>query len=308
MKPADYSKLLHQHYLAEFIPAGGSTVKFVVGDQHATRLFWTDLASLCPRFLVASAEASGGAVLHPLHNAFFQIARRVNWRSFARRFLLEALLLSEWQIDAATDLSIDSLARWNGLTSVQVEDHVERLLSRLLYGKPGLAPEFRHCLATLVWAILLPEDYSRNFAGGVAENWLTGQITAIHQCKPLHIYRRITANNARSILMSMCRVARQAGFDGTVLFIDFSSYFGVAPSGRRYRVQRLMDLYETMRQFIDAADSLDSTLLCFAATRDFIGESPLSFRSYEALRLRLTNEAFALEYPNILAPLIELDA
>jgi hypothetical protein len=308
VKPTEYSKLLHRHYLAEFVPAGGSTVKFIVGSPEATRLFWTDLSSLSQRFLLGSAVASNTTALHPLHNAFFQIAKRLDWRALAMAFLRDILLASEWTLESRTDLSIENLAKWNGLIPVQVEDRVEKLLSKFLYAKPGLTPEFRHCFSALVWGVLLPEDYSRNFASDIAQSWLAGDIRAIHQCKPLHIYRRITANNARGILMSMCRIAKDAGFDGTVLLFDFSNYFGVLPNGRRYRPTQVMDLYETMRQFIDAVDSLDSTLLCFAGTEDFVGESPLSFRSYEALRLRLTNETFALDYPNVLAPLVELNA
>jgi hypothetical protein len=61
-----------------------------------------------------------------------------------------------------------------------------------------------------------------------------------------------------------------------------------------------------LRQFVDATDDLSSALIVFMTDERFLPGNTRGLNSYDALRLRLTDDVRDRRRPNPLAPMVRL--
>ena len=105
---------------------------------------------------------------------------------------------------------------------------------------------------------------------------------------------------------------KAAGYAGTVLLLD-NSRVTVSPNprdGRRYyTITMVIDHYELLRELVDSADRLSSTLLVVASNPDFLDPSERQARGfgmYPPLRTRVMNEVHDKNLINPMASLVRI--
>ncbi|MBV8091250.1 MAG: hypothetical protein JO139_17100, partial [Alphaproteobacteria bacterium] len=95
----EWLELIEREYLGDFITAGGSAVKFVVGDAHQIKIVTRVLELLSGRHGLAHVKVDAASTrLHMIQDVFFAIARALDWTRMAQDFV-EALFRSkgyEW--------------------------------------------------------------------------------------------------------------------------------------------------------------------------------------------------------------------
>src|SRR5215831_10169818 len=76
----------------------------------------------------------------------------------------------------------------------------------------------------------------------------------------------------------------------------------------RYSKAAALDMWETLRQFIDGADDLGGGLFVFLVGPEFVEDDARGMRGYNALNFRLTDDVRDRRRPNPLAPMVRIAA
>ena len=93
--------------------------------------------------------------------------------------------------------------------------------------------------------------------------------------------------------------------------VDISRYATASPpggEGNKYTRAAAMDLYEVVRQFIDATDELEGCAMVFLAPKDWPADSIRGLRMYRALEARVAEEVRDAKFDNPLAVLARVGA
>jgi hypothetical protein len=84
----EWLELIEREYLPDFVTAGGSTVKFVVGDAHQLMVVARVLDLLSERHGLAHIAIDAATIrLHMIQDVFFAIARALDWNAMAQHFV-----------------------------------------------------------------------------------------------------------------------------------------------------------------------------------------------------------------------------
>ena len=105
---------------------------------------------------------------------------------------------------------------------------------------------------------------------------------------------------------------RSAGEPGIVVTVDIARYVlgkdAPPASFAAYTKLAALDLNEVLRQFIDATDELSGAVLVFLTDERFLTDRERGLGSYEALRLRLTDDVRDRHRANPLAPMVSISS
>ena len=115
MQTAEWMEQIDRDYLNTFVKQGGAAVKFFVGDAELRADVRSRLAALAEQrgYLVLSADAAEHR-FHMPQDIFFAIARQVDWRLTARRFLVKLAAREGFkteQVDAAAGDVLQAVRR-----------------------------------------------------------------------------------------------------------------------------------------------------------------------------------------------------
>ena len=107
------------------------------------------------------------------------------------------------------------------------------------------------------------------------------------------------------------RLQTLAGKSGLVLALDVSRYADTSRPAQRgdghyYSTAATMDLYETLRELIDATDEMDSCFVAVLAGSQFLQDDARGVRAYQALLFRIWDEVYDLHRENPLASLVRI--
>jgi phosphoserine phosphatase len=94
-----------------------------------------------------------------------------------------------------------------------------------------------------------------------------------------------------------------------VLHLDIRACAATSRSqteGQYYTRPVVLDVYELLRQFIDATDELDSTLIVVSAGPEFLTDPGRGVERYWALKLRISDEVRDRSRTNPYGSLIRL--
>src|SRR6266852_8067441 len=84
----EWLELIEREYLTDFVTAGGSTVKFVVGDAHQLIVVARVLELLSERHGLAHMAIRAATMrLHMIQDVFFAIARALDWNAMTQHFV-----------------------------------------------------------------------------------------------------------------------------------------------------------------------------------------------------------------------------
>ena len=298
VSPEIWLDAIHREYLAEYIKSGGSTVKFISGDNPTlssaqTRLH--DLAEAEGYFHVhldaAKALPDGKKPdLHRIDRLFFAATESVDWRgrttAEARAYLDNRGVVVQ---PGRALQDIDGIAQDNGRTATDLINQFQRELVTGLIRDHGMAIEFRAAISALMRAQLLPESLTPT-TEDVLLAWFAGRTMpgAAAALKKIHIFERVTRANARHMLASFCRWLPRAGHGGLIVTLDFRPYeHKKVPRGKR-QAATLQALQQAIAA--GAATARLEALLAEGAAEPAISYSDLAYMQMLAQLRRFIDE------------------
>ncbi len=315
-------EVIQREYLRDFILRGGAAVKFIVPremEKEATCSQQIAEVAQAEGYLPVSIDASKTQVSR-IDQCFFQVALQVPWDDLA--FALTSRILSEAGYHLPPlrhEFHLFALAERNGRDPTLLKHELNTLLSKTLGGAVGMNPAFRLALIHLCQAQLEPHD-AHPVPAGVIQAWLRGELRLLAEIKPALIFQKIGRHNARAMFSSLSNALHLAGWSGLCVTLNLSRCLTPRPSqksrqqsevqqddARYYTSGAVLDVYELLRQFIDATDETAFLFMVVVAPPAFLEvEGRRSVFRYDALRMRIWDEVRDRHRTNPLSALVRL--
>jgi hypothetical protein len=311
----DWLAVIEREYLRDFIPQGGSAVKFaVVSPSLEPDEVRGDLARLARETgcLYVAVDATT-TKLHMIDQLFFAVARQLDWDDLARRFVGRLLVEGGFSVPPGIPaLDYQTIADANDYSEPELRRDVRLLLTSRVFRDFAMAQEFRIAMVRLCQAQLESGGSAGPEADAVKE-WLRGELRSIVLLKAALIFQRIARHNGRDMFLSLTHWLRLAGYQGLVLSLDVERYFvdrlPVERDGSLFHTSTaVMDAYEVFRQFIDATDELEGCLMVVTTPPSFLEDPKRGLERYDPLKLRIWDEVRDRRVANPLASLVRLRA
>jgi hypothetical protein len=312
---AEWLGAVDGHYFSEYLPAGGSSVKFAVCYPGIDpRVIALRLRTRAERLglLVADIDASETKV-HMIEQIFGRIADQIPWASIVDRTLLQFARESQWLIPSnlSDEGVVEQLDRLNQLGSQQVSLVLQRKIGEKILLNRKLAKDFRVAMHWLARA-RLDAGLRGTATYQQLTHWLGGRLRLISEIKQYQIFSKVVRANARHLLGSLLVMIRDAGYPGLVVTLNG---FRLLDSERNtdgsvnYTKAALFDAYEVFREFIDSTDTLDGLFLAVFVPPDFLDVANPRGRGiavYPALLYRVYDELRGQKYANPLTALARI--
>lgn len=305
--------LIEREYLADFVPAGGAAVKFVVPpaepERHALRAA-LGRAAARHRFAFAVVDAASTKV-HLIDRLFHAVARQMDWDALIRAFLIRLLDRNGMALPPEPDeLRLATIAALNDLPEPLLRAHLDRWVWDAVFRDDAMTRELRHALVHLCLAELDPGGTPG--LGAAVREWLTGDLRLMSGLKRALIFQKIARHNARHLLFSLTHWLALAGMSGLVLVLDVArcaiARRPIEPdTGLYYSTAAVLDAYEVLRQLIDATDEMERCFVCVIGAPEILSDERRGIAAYHALNLRLADEVRDRYRPNPLGALVRLD-
>lgn len=314
MTPNDWLAVVRHEYMDDFVAQGGAAVKVCVCVDARTR---TALQSELQHQAEAGGyvRATASAVstrLHQIEKLFNEVARQINWDALTHSFLVSLLRGQGVRLpEAGQPFTLTTIADLNGFAEPFLRNDVQRWLRKEILEDYAMGQEFRFAMAQLCLAHLDPTDDPALESSLKA--WLRGELRLLSAIKRAQIFQKIARHNARYMLASLAHWVTRAGRRGLVLELDISRYAEtVKPSDRNdglyYSTPAALDVYEVLRQFIDATDDMECCFIVVITGQEFLHDDRRGLRGYQALYMRLADEVRDRYRQNPLASLVRLES
>jgi len=311
----DWLQILRQEYVRSYLRDGGSAIKFAICSTEETQpALQSGLSALAKaEGLVFTRLDARYAKIHLLDRLFFKIAKQIDWDALAYDFVSALLQDHGYQLpDQREELSLHRLAVLNDRKEALLWKDFQSWIERAIEGDLNLCQEFRMAMICLCAAQFQVSEAERNLAQSVKE-WLRGELRLISSVKHALIFQKISRHNGRHLLTSLTHWLRRINKPGLVITLDISRYLmGKKPSEPDttlyYSAAAVLDLYDTLRQFIDGVDDQTGCLMVVIAPQEFVSDRRRGLDRYEALKLRIWDDVRDKYQQNPLAPMVRLRA
>lgn len=306
---SEWLDLIEREYIVDFVTAGGSAVKFLVGDERQVAAVGRRLAELSQaRGLEHVRVDAAKTRLHMIQDIFFAIARSLNWNAMAQCFV-EALFDRqgyEWPRPGES-VPIHEIAESNRIDVTLVRRDFRRWLTAEVMQDAEMTQDFRVAMTRLCLRRLEPE--ARPGVTMPVLEWLRGELRRFGELKETSITSKITRHNGRAMLRSLCRWLRLCGRRGICITVDIRQ-LGQTRSiagGIKYSPAGVMDSFEVLRQVIDDAEHFTGLLFIVLADDSLTdGDPKRCLGVYPAIKQRIWDDVRPEGRDNPLAPLVRL--
>ena len=304
---------LRDQYLKDYIPAGGSKIKFVTGRSGSGKTHFG-------RLMRAAAESTGFLTvtfsardiwLHDFSVLYLEILRQCSLEHVLKGCADQ--IIREMGDDPSAipegQTYMDHLSDKGEADAITRSSIREALRSRFTRN-PRLDNNFALCCSLLTGSILgHPVLEATNEA--LLLSWLYGDRTVkFSQLRALGLSpARITKFNARNMLRSLCETVKLGGHAGIFVFADDLEILlnRTGSDHVRYTKLRRDDTYESIRQLIDDIDSMRYLFFLFGFDRELADNENSGLKSYQALWMRIQSEVSGTRF-NRFADILDLDA
>lgn len=300
------------HYLLDYIPRGGSKMKFVTGRSGSGKTHFLQAMLQDARangFLTVSFSARD-VWLHDFKEIYLEILRQCDIESImegcARQIITE-MGYDPSQIEEGKNF-MDHLSE-RGEADPISRGEIRGLLRKYFTKNPMLDNNFASCCSLLTGGILghpVLEASSKEMILA----FLHGDKTIkLAQLRALGLSpSRITKFNARHLLRSLAQVVHLGGWSGVMIFIDDLEMLmnRAAGTAMRYTKLRRNDAYESIRQLIDDIDNMQYIMFLFGADRSLMDDENVGMKTYQALWLRVQNEIVSTRF-NKFSDILDMD-
>jgi hypothetical protein len=262
-----------EHYLDAYIAPGGSKIKFITGTRGSGK-------SRCLHLFLSEAEqrrfktvylSAKSVWIHDFKEIYAAILNAVD--------LPDCLQFCARSIVAQMGRRFEDIPQGMSfadyLMSEGAFDPIARLelraqISAMFFKNPRIDKNFAVCAALITGGILghpVLEPASRDLLYA----WLSGdkslRLPSLHKLglSPF----KIAKHNARHMLRSLIEILRLAGYTGLIIGVDDLEILIEKSSLEeiRYTKMRREDAYESIRELIDAIDTLSCVMFVFAFDR-----------------------------------------
>ncbi len=301
-----------EKYLMEYIPEGGSKIKFVTGRAGSGKTWFLQrMCGIAERKNFQTVFFSARDVwLHDFKEIYAQIFRQCDILNCLRHCGERIVRNSGYDPDDIPEDSrfIDYLSRIDRNDALTRRD-IREQLRKFFLDNPRLDNNFALACSMLTGGILgypTLEEQSRE----LLLRWLEGDKTV--KLAMLRAFgmspSRITKYNARHMLRSLAEIARLGGSSGLFIAIDdLDILVDRDPETElRYTKVKREDTYESIRQMVDDIDSMSHILFVLAFDRTLLDDEKYGVKSYQALWMRIQNEVTGQRF-NRFADMVDLD-
>jgi len=299
-----------EHYLADYVAAGGSKVKFFIGKAgagktHALLLLLAEARQM--GYLTVYADARQ-VRLNKFDSLYQAVLDGVDVASLVAGYaetVVESLGYPAGQIPAGQDFFTWAQAR--GRVAETLRREVQEKLDTLYHDRKinhNFAMAFTQlCADHLGTRRLAPEQKE------ILSDWLKGRPLPAKALKPLRIFARVDKYNARLMMASFLHLLRLCGRRGLCAAVDsLEALLERGPAGRAlYGRAARNEVYESLRQLVDDFADFEGAFFVFAGRPELIHDEKNGLKSYEALWMRIQSEVFGTR-PNKFADLLDQDA
>lgn len=300
------------HYLQDYIPAGGSKIKFITGRPGSGKTHLARrLRDRAERMGYLCVSFSAREVwLHDFREVYLEIFKQCGFEEIlsdcAKQIIREMGYDPAAVGDERTFMDfLTERGEGDALSKGEIRTELRRYFTR----NPLLDNSFAACCSLLTGAILghpILEPANRELLLA----YLRGDKSVkLSQLRVLGLSpARITRYNARHLLRSLSEVVRLSGRPGLLVTIDEMEALldRAADNPRRYTKLRREDSYESVRQLIDDIDSMRHILFLLCFDRELMDDESYGLKSYQALWLRIQNEVVSVRF-NRFADMIDMD-
>jgi len=284
------------HYLEEYIPHGGSKIKFVTGRAGSGKTHLLNLLALRAEKLgyITVNISAREFMLHDFREIYLEILKHVDLDSLmegcAQHVLRELIPNADERPEGMpiADFLI-SQRQLDVITRGELRD----LIRKYFLNNPALDNNFGLCCAQLAGDILglaTCEEETKSFL----LKWIHGDRTlknVMLRSMGMAAYG-ITKYNARHMLRSLCWLVSFSGRPGILVCVDhLETVLNLSGLDEmKYTSARRTNTYEIIRQLIDDIDSMKNILFVFAFNRVLMDHEKIGLPSYSALWMRIQNE------------------
>lgn len=312
MQLMDWVDATASNYLQDFVPAGGSAVKFAVAMDGVTTTEITE--SVTNRadelgFLTATID-SANVKIGSIEKVLAAITDQIDLYDLIDRLIVNLMADEHWIAPASGPEPLaERLAAANGLDAATVVQMVRPALQNRILRSHEIAQDMRAAIIGLAL---------RRLSGGEAEvsafaaisSWMGGRLNKISAVREFQVHSKVNRANARFLFESLLHVVHLAGIPGLVVTIDISRFTRTdkEPDQVNYAKAALLDAYEVLREFVDATDDLENFLLVVAAPLAFLDTNPKGrgLGRYPALFNRVYDEVRDRNLTNPLSALVRV--
>lgn len=301
-----------KRYLEEYIPEGGSKIKFVTGRAGSGKthlLNYTAMTAGKEGFVTVGFSARD-IWIHDFKEIYSQV--------FCQCDILECLRLCSLQIirnlgfvpeEIPAGMTFMDYLSQKDLGDAITRREIRLQLKSMFLENPVIDNNFALACSLLTGGILghpLLEDQNRQ----MLLSWLEGDRSLkLSSIRGLGLSPvRITKYNARHMLRSLAEVIRMAGYSGLFITVDnleiLLSRSSLEPI--HYTKLKREDTYESIRQLIDDIDTMKHIMFVFAFDRELLDNDSAGFKSYQALWMRIQNEVVGERF-NRFTDIVDLD-
>jgi P-loop Domain of unknown function (DUF2791) len=313
IQPAEWLHYIGKEYLTTFIGDGGSAIKFAVPmDDALRREIFNGLAALGEQtgYLVVKINAAETKV-HMVDEIFFRTAEQIPWGILSRRVIAKLAAESGYSwVENVDGPLYRHLADQNQVDSQLLLLDLKKSIWDKVFKHRDLSKDFRVAMTHLCIAELTGGQDGTTTIELLTE-WLTGRNKALSAVKPFQIFRKINRATARYFFESLLHWVRLAGYPGIVIVLDAQRVMlarNPHDYGLFYSKAAVLDAYEVLRQFIDAADQLAGCFITVVPDPAFLEDRSRGLGAYEALKFRVFDEIRDKRLVNPMAPLARIGA
>jgi hypothetical protein len=295
LDPEFYLDFLDREYLTGYVGRGGAAVKLLVTqDESSGESLASGLGTVGDGFQHVAVDAVTTRI-HMIDQVFAAVARQLDWIALAEAVVHSAFDRSGFPPPNRHDLSVSAVARHHQVDSAELYRSVRRAVEQIVLKDDALSHEFRMAMLRLCQSRLGRGDVSAAERETVI-GWLRGERVPAGELRKLSLNSKVSRHNARSLLLSLTRWLRLAGYAGLVLQLDLSR-LAVArrpPAGLRdgyyYSKAATLDAYELLRQLIDGTDEFEGLFVAVLVPPGLVQDEMRGLPAYTALRLRVVDE------------------
>ena len=301
-----------KRYYQEYIPAGGSKIKFITGKSGSGKTHLLRLLQRTAReqhFISVSFSAQG-VWLNDFREVYVRILQECHLEELmvlCSHRIVEALGFDYSQIPEGLTF-LDYLSQL-GLADALTRREIRMQLKSLFLDNTALDNNFALACSLLCGGILghpILEMQSRQtlFA------WFEGDKTVkAAGLRALGLApSRLTKFNARHMLRSLAEIVRLAGYRGLQVCIDDLEVLidRSSMNPMHYTKMKRDDTYESIRQLIDDIDTFRHLLIVFACNSSVLDDEQMGIKSYQALWMRIQNEIVSTRL-NLFGDILDMD-
>lgn len=299
-------------YLEDYIPSGGSKIKFVTGNAgsgktHFSRLMRLEAEKRNFRTVTFSAK---DIWLNDFKEIYLEIIRQCDLEGILQgcaEKMIRDMGYDPGEIREGQNF-LDMLSErgeGDALTRNEIRGQLRTWFTR----NPLLDNTFAACCSLLTGGILghpVLEKANRELILA----YMRGDKTVkAAQLKAIGLVASpITKVNARHLLRSLCEVIRLSASSGLMVIIDDMEMLLNRNTADpiRYTKLRREDTYESIRQLIDDIDSMRYVMFMLCFDRELMDDESLGMKSYQALWFRIQNEVVSCRF-NRFADILDMD-